>query len=163
MIENRREQVERIARDYIGEERLFNHLGWGAEGVVFPTPWATAIKIFTYREKYANELSVYQRFHDRAVETVRGFNVPQLINCNDRLMVIEMTIVQPPYLLDFSQATVDEPRDFTEEVMEDWMLRSEEAFGDRWPEVLDLFYALQSDYGVYYYDLAPRNINFGPK
>jgi len=33
---------------------------------------------------------------------ILGFHVPQLLGADDELMAIEMTIVSPPYLLDFA-------------------------------------------------------------
>lgn len=88
-----------------------------------------------------------------------GFAVPELVNWSDKLLVIEMSLVQPPFLLDFSQATLDEPRDFPDDVLEDWWARLAEDFGERLTVVQDVFYELQK-FGVYYYDLAPRNVNF---
>jgi len=32
----------------------------------------------------------------------------------NKLLVIEMTMIQPPFLLDFAQAALDEPMDFPE-------------------------------------------------
>jgi hypothetical protein len=44
-------------------------------------------------------------------------------------------------------------------VLESWWAGLAEDFGTRFPVVQDVFYALQN-FGIYYYDLAPRNINF---
>jgi hypothetical protein len=76
------------------------------------------------------------------------------------LLVIEMTIVQPPFLLDFAQSQLDRPPDFPEG-LDEWWERIAPDFGDKLPVVQDVFYRLASKYGIYYYDLAPRNINFG--
>ncbi len=75
-------------------------------------------------------------------------------------MVIEMTLVQPPFLLDFAQSVLDEPLEFPEG-LDEWWERIAPDFGDRFPIVQSVFYELQQKYGIYYYDLAPRNINFG--
>jgi hypothetical protein len=69
--------------------------------------------------------------------------------------------VQPPFLLDFAQSELDTPRDFSDEAIQDWWERIAADFGDRLDEVQSLFYELQNRYGIFYYDLAPRNVNFG--
>jgi len=72
-----------------------------------------------------------------------------------------MTMVEPPFILDFAQSTLDEPRDFPEGHIEEWWERVADDFGERFDVVQALFYELQYRYGIYYYDLAPRNVNFG--
>jgi hypothetical protein len=154
-----RSRTRKVADEYIGTGRILKELGHGAEGFVFSTESVTAIKVFRHREKYASELAVYQRLREHDVLEVLGFAVPRLIKWEDRLLVIEMTLVQPPFLLDFSQAALDEPRDFPEDVINEWWSKLAEEFGERLPVVQDVFNALQA-FGIYYYDLAPRNINF---
>jgi len=44
----------------------------------------------------------------------QGFAVPRLLRFDPSLHVIEMTIVQPPFLLDFAAARVDEESDLPE-------------------------------------------------
>src|SRR4051812_48096658 len=109
-----REKAEATARRYIGINELLKPLGSGAEGFVFPTPSATAIKVFTYREKFDRELAAYQRLREHDVFDVLGFAVPRLTRGDSDLLVIEMTLVKPPFLLDFAQSTLDEPHDFPE-------------------------------------------------
>ncbi len=161
MPNSRQQQAEAIARRYIGIEQLLKPLGSGAEGFVFPSPSATAIKVFTYREKFDRELAVYRHLLEHGVIDIRGFALPKLLNFDSNLLVVEMTLVQPPYLLDFAQSTLDQPLDFPEG-LDEWWERVAQDFGpESFPIVQDLFYELQHKYGIYYYDLAPRNINFG--
>ena len=135
-------------------------LGSGAEGFVFASPSSTAIKVFTHREKFEHELAAYERLLEHDVIDVLGFAVPRLVGSDANLLVIEMTIVQPPFILDFAQSTIDEPHDFAEDVMEEWWERVAEQFGDRFQIVQELFFELQQKHGIYYFDLAPRNIHF---
>ena len=160
-MESRRQKAEAIAKAYIGVDQLFKDLGSGAEGFVFPSPSATAVKVFTYKEKFDHELAAYERLLEHKAFDIRGFAVPQLIKSDSQLLVIEMTLVEPPFILDFAQSVLDDPKDFPEEVVEEWWERVADDFGDRFPVVQELFYELQHKYGIYYYDLAPRNINFG--
>jgi hypothetical protein len=160
MMNNPRDRAEAIARRYTGIDQLLKDLGSGAEGYVFASPSATAIKVFTHHEKFDRELAAYQRLLEHDVIDVLGFAVPRLVHFDANLLVIEMTMVQPPFLLDFAQSVLDMPLDFPEG-LDEWWERIEPDFGDRFPIVQQLFYELQHKYGIYYYDLAPRNVNFG--
>jgi len=160
LMDSRRQRAEKIAKRYIGVDTLMKDLGSGAEGFVFPSPSATAVKVFTYKEKFARELAAYKRLRRHKVDSVLGFAVPKLLKWNSRLLVIEMTLVEPPFLLDFAQAELDTPLEFPEG-LEEWWGRLAEDFGERLPVVQSVFFELQQKYGIYYYDLAPRNINFG--
>jgi len=159
-MDTRRQTAEATAKKYIGTESLMKDLGSGAEGFVFPTPEATAIKVFKYEEKFLRELAVYQRLLEHNVTDVLGFAVPRLVGFDEQLLVIEMTMIQPPFLLDFAQAALDEPMDFPEG-LDEWWERVEAAFGDRYATARAVYDELESKYGIYYYDLAPRNLNFG--
>ena len=159
MVPSRRERAEAIAKVYIGIDRLLKDLGSGAEGFVFPSPSATAVKVFTYAEKFERELAAYKRLRKHNVIDVLGFAVPKLINFDRKLLVIEMTIVEPPFVLDFAQSTLDRPLEFPEG-LDEWWERIAPDFGDRFPIVQEIFYELQRKYRINYYDLAPRNIRF---
>jgi hypothetical protein len=88
-----------------------------------------------------------------------GFHVPQLIRYDDELRVIEMTIVTPPFVLDFAGAQLDFPPDFPEEVWEEWEAEKMEQFGSRWPEARAVLDALE-EFDIYVSDVSPRNITF---
>ena len=70
-----------------------------------------------------------------------------------------MTIVRPPFLLDFADALLDEAPDFTEDVLRQWEEDKAEIFGERWPEVTRILAALQA-FGVYLLDANRGNISF---
>jgi hypothetical protein len=156
-----REKVEAVARRYIGRDELLKPLGAGAEGYVFPTPQHTAIKVFKHPENFERELAAYERLREHDVSDVLGFAVPKLVAHDRDALVIEMTIVQPPYLLDFAQSVLDFPLDFPEGHEEEWWERLAGLFGERLSIVRNLYDVLAESYGIYYYDLAPRNVNFG--
>jgi hypothetical protein len=71
----------------------------------------------------------------------------------------EMTIVRSPFLLDFTDALLDEAPDFREDVLRQWEEDKAEIFGERWPEVTRILAALQA-FDVYLLDINPRNISF---
>jgi hypothetical protein len=154
------QKAEDAARKYLGVSGLKVPLGFGAEGLVLPTMRHTAIKVFTHEEKFLNELAAYGRLEERNVENVLGFWIPGFVGASPELMVIEMTIVRPPFLVDFSQAKFDEEEDFPEG-LDEWWGRLGELFGSRLSKVQAVFYELRRLTGISYYDLAPRNMNFG--
>jgi hypothetical protein len=85
--------------------------------------------------------------------------VPQLLRFDDDLWIIEMGIVQAPFILDFAKCWLDEPADYTPEILADWDELGAERFEDRWPEVRSLLSSLKQ-FGIYYYDAKPANIRF---
>src|SRR6185312_9895220 len=107
-----------------------------------------------------SELAAYKRLYARGVFDVIGMAIPRLVKFHSKHLVIEMSIVQPPFLLDFVQATIDRPFEFEAGGEEAWWQSVAMTFGDRFELARDVFYALQQKTGIYYYDLAPRNMNF---
>src|SRR6266581_282363 len=93
-------------------------LGSGKDGIVMVAkrkaqPAKVAIKVLRWPEAYVREKQVYERLRDAKVETVLGFNVPLLVGSDDELRVIEMTIVERPFVLDFAGAHLEARPDFT--------------------------------------------------
>jgi len=154
--------AEAIARQYIGVDRTLEVLGWGVGGAVFASPvQSTAIKVHLHADGFEREVAAYRRLQQHHVSAVLGFAVPEFIDANASLRVVEMTIVRPPYLLDFANARVDSPPDFDAEVMSEWWQRLADRFGDRLLDVRAVYETLIQQYGIYYFDLKPGNIEFG--
>jgi hypothetical protein len=140
---------------------LLEHtLGYGKDGTVFSTNAATALKVFETAERFRRERDCYLRLAEHQVEEVIGHNVPRMISWSDDLLVIEMTIVRPPYLLDFASARLDEPPDFSPEVMEQWEQDRSEEFGKHWSRVQVIMAVMRDSYGIYLLDIHVRNIAF---
>lgn len=123
------DSMESKALAYAGSRaaELGDNLGFGVDGSVWllhgkgrNPPWA--VKIFRHAAPYTRERDCYLRLHELRVRTVRGFAIPAYLRHDDAALAIEMTIVRPPYLLDFAGALLDEPFDFSEEVWELWAL-----------------------------------------
>lgn len=155
--------AEAVAKEYIGTEGPLEELGWGIEGVVYtapPSAMNNAVKVHSHIEHFKKELAVYHRLYQRGVTEIQGFAVPKLVKFSSRLRVIEMTIVKPPFLLDFAQTTLDHQPGFVEGTGS-WWLSVEERFGERFPVVQSIFYELAQKHGIYYWDLKPGNIEFG--
>lgn len=119
-------------------------LGSGIHGIVFVTegnvyPGASALKLHYSEEPYRRERDAYRRLAEDGVTAIRGLRVPQMIASDDELLALEMTMVKPPFLLDFASAWLDRRPEFSEEVWEDWRRKNEEQFGADWPEVQLIF------------------------
>jgi hypothetical protein len=135
-------------------------LGGGVDGVVLATTQKTAIKALRYKENYERERDAYLRLQDNGIRNLSGFAIPRLVNFNDELLVVEMQIVAPPFLVDFAGARLDSPIDFPEEIMEEWRQERIEMFGEaRWSEVCILLAQLRR-YGIHLSDVKPGNIAF---
>ena len=88
-----------------------------------------------------------------------GFHVPQLLRSDDELLALEMTIVPPPFVLDFAGAWLDFPPQFPDEV---WQERAEKwagEFGSDWPQAQAILAELE-EFGIHMLDPSPSNIRF---
>ena len=136
-------------------------LGFGRDGNVYATSDGTAVKAHGLRESFEKELLCYIRLKSNLVENILGLRVPQLLDADERLMVIEMSIVTRPFLLDFASGYLDVAPDFPAETMEEWRAEKMEQFGDRWPDVEAVLEVLRSRFGIHLLDIHPWNIAFG--
>src|SRR5258708_5250046 len=130
------------ARTYAAQHQLClaERLGFGIHGIVFVAEnktkaGKTAIKVHRAAEPFRRERAVYERLQEAGVSEILGFNVPQLIRVNDGLLVVEMTVVARPFVLDFAGAYLDTPPDFPEETWAEWETEKREQFDARWPPV----------------------------
>lgn len=140
-------------------------LGFGTHGNVFVAvrnlePTKSAVKVHNDEIPYRRECRVYERLLENGIVKIDDFHVPQLLMTDDALLVIEMTIVEPPFLLDFGGAYLDGAPEFGEEVWAEWQERKQEEFGSNWPKVEDVLCTLKG-YGIHLLDVHPRNITFG--
>jgi hypothetical protein len=152
---------ERVRRYAAANGRqLEQSLGFGKDGVVFSTNANTAIKVFAREDVFARERNCYLRLMEMHVQEVMGHYVPQLLHSDEEYLVLEMTTVRPPFLLDFASAWLDWPPDFSPEILEEWHQRKSEEFGRHWPRVLVLLKFLEENYGIFLTDVHPGNITF---
>ncbi len=135
-------------------------LGFGWDGIVIATSSSTAVKGFRHEGLYRRERDVYRRLQQHHVRTVGRFDVPQLIRCDDELWIVEMSIVSPPFVLDFAGAYLDQAPDYPADVMSDWLAEKQEQFGERWSEVAGVMTAFRQ-WGVWLADVKPGNVEFG--
>jgi hypothetical protein len=154
------------ARTYTARHnlRLAERLGFGIHGTVHVVEYAckedrAAIKAHSSPVFFNRELAVYRRLREFEVTEVMGLHVPQLLRADNDLSVIEMTIVTPPFLLDFAGAVLDVRPDFSEDIWAEWEIQKREQFGGRWNVVRAVMDTLEG-WGVYLLDVSPSNIRF---
>jgi len=139
-------------------------LGSGIHGIVYVVesktdPGRRAVKLHRDSVAYLREKTVYERLVEKRVDTILGFQVPVLLRCDDEFMAIEMTIVMPPFVLDFASSSLDAPIEFSEEILDDWETTKLEQFGSQWGMVQAILSEL-SKHGVHMLDPSPSNIRF---
>lgn len=141
--------------------QLSDILGFGIDGTVWRTT-KTAVKVFERDINYFCESGCYQRLQEFGVSQIEGLEVPQLVDCDDELNALEMTIVRPPYLLDFGKAWLDRPPNYSREDKAMWESQHREWWGDDWPRVALILWILSEKYGIYYNDPKPGNLVLTP-
>jgi hypothetical protein len=139
--------------------RVRRRLGFGKDGSVWLTTSATALKVFDSRRGYVRETAVYDRLTLHGVTEINGSAVPRLIAREDSLGVIEMSFVNPPFVLDFASAELDAATEFPEEVLAEWWTRKREEFGACWGRAVGILRSLQR-IGIFMMDVHPGNIRF---
>ncbi len=128
--------------------------------MVWTTDRVTVIKAFERVERREREVAVYQRITERRVRNIRGHAVPGIRRSDRSNLVIEMTLVHRPFLLDFASAQLDVPPEFPPEVLETWEIEKAEQFGSNWRAAKSVLAALEGRCGVYMLDVHPGNIGF---
>lgn len=154
------ERAKRFAALFDISVNLETPLGHGTDGHVWETSRKTALKVFRRERNYRREVECYERLGAANVTKIDDFAVPTLIAHDDTLMVIEITIVSPPCIIDFGKASLDEPFDYPSEMAAEDESCVAEMFGDNWAQVQSILAQLQAFYGIYYLDPRPWNIMF---
>lgn len=167
------DDLELRAREYAQRHGLTlgRQLGSGVHGIVFvgksqPQKGAgttrSAIKVHRQAPDYRRERDVYLLLKENGLTAIGAFRVPELVRYDDELLIIEMTVVTRPFVLDFAGAFLDRPPEFSEEVLADWRAEKQEQFEGRWREVEAILRFLES-YGIYMVDVTPNNISLPAK
>jgi hypothetical protein len=139
---------------------LIGQLGYGLDRNVFATERQSAIKVLQFQRLYERERDVYLRLQSQSIAEVGGFSVPELIHHDDRLWVVEMGIVSPPFVLNFAGAYLDKRPDYPDEVMEEWQADKLEQFGEERSLIVQNVMTHFARMGIYLADVKPGNISF---
>lgn len=141
--------------------QLTDRLGGGTDGDVWKTDRKTAVKVFQYQKNYLMELGCYQRLGEHGITKIRQLAVPRLIAWDDDLLVVEMSIVTVPYLIDFGKAYLDGEPEHSAETWADHYEQQRQIWEDKFNEVQAVLGSLRH-LGIYYRDAKPGNLMFPP-
>ncbi len=144
--------------------RFIDALGDGKDGFIRKTAQGHAVKFFHDSDSYRRELRAYLVLRKLSLDQVGGHQIPRLLRYDDQLMAIAMTVVKPPFLLDFAAAYTEAEVarfGFTTEVLEEREQHWSEVFGGLWPAVAELRYHFERQTGLILLDLSLNNIKFG--
>jgi len=137
---------------------LEEELGFGVHGMVWSTDQQSVIKVHgSERLYYERERDIYLRLREHNVAEVLGFHVPNLHAFDDELMALEIAIVQPPFVIDFAGAYLDEQPDYSAEVWAEWEAEKREQFGENWSQAKAVVAAFRR-WGIFLSDVSPSNI-----
>jgi hypothetical protein len=138
-------------------------LGEGKDGQVFQTATMSAVKFLHEVHYYNREIRAYRLLKELQITRIAGFKVPELVRDDDTIWAIEMTIVRPPFILDFVSAHTDEEIEwmgFTEDVVSEREAFWQERFGERWLKVSQIRDEFHRQTGLTLLDLSHNNIRF---
>lgn len=134
-------------------------MGFGKDGSVWLATNANAVKLYEQYGAFERERDVYRRLAAHGVTDILGSAVPQVVEVEPTLGVIEMSFVRPPFVLDFATAELDHRTEFPEDVMQEWWERKRRDFGVHWGQTVAIIRALEK-FGIYMTDIHPGNIRF---
>jgi len=152
--------------NYLTRNKLLivGSLGHGKDGDVLKTDRKSAIKKLKTLELYRRELRAYKLLDELSIVELEGFALPRLLGYDENSLLIEMTIVTPPYLLDFA-STHDEVElehlGFTDEIWAEREQHWANIFGDQWPRVRTLRNTFLRLTGLMHLDPSRNNVRLG--
>jgi hypothetical protein len=153
--------AEARARRYAEQHEITidfsNPLGHGTDGAVWSTSRKSAIKVFAREDCYERERNCYLRFAQHSLTEIEGCVIPSPLDYSDGLLIVEMQVVSPPYILDFGKAYLDAPPDYTDEVWADYEAQQRELWEADYPRIKSIERQLRR-LGIYYLDARPGNI-----
>ncbi len=135
--------------------------GPGQDGFVLRSDRFSAVKFFDRRERFERELEVYLILSAKGTRRIADHNVPKLLDFDDALLAIEMTIVERPFVLDFAGAKrPNQVPDFDAEIVAEHQERMREMFGDRLDDALHVAEMFRLATGFTLLDIHPGNVAF---
>ena len=139
---------------------IVDTVGGGKDGSVFKTSRHTALKLFDNDTIYRKELAAYRVLREKRVQLVNQFKIPWLMSWHNGIRAIEMTLVRPPFIVDFASAILDEDWRDDDQLEQQLRERVEELFDERALDVFSALERLATLHGVHLLDAHPANIKF---
>lgn len=110
-------------------------MGFGVEGFVWRSETDSIVKVHLFPREFRQEVLVYQKLQARGLSRLRGFWIPELLDYDRELHILELTFVTPPFILDFATATLDAPPSGTDWDTPEWRAEKRQIYGKDWPDV----------------------------
>jgi hypothetical protein len=136
-------------------------LGYGVDGYLWRVTGDSVIKVFRHDRQFDQELAVYQRLTARRIDRLQGFAVPILLNHDSEQRILELSLVSPPFVLDFAAAGLDAPPPGFDPDDPVWLAEKQRLYGGDWHDVKRLLDALRL-YGIHFADVHLGNIRLRP-
>ncbi|MFO0866506.1 MAG: hypothetical protein U0744_17985 [Gemmataceae bacterium] len=121
-----------------------------------------AIKVHDRFDAYVRERGVYLRLRELGIDFICGSAVTPLLEYDDDLQAICMTMVHRPYILDFGDAFLGEPPEFSEDTMAERWAGRKNNVGDAF-RTSPVFCNRSRSFGFTVLDVNPNNISWPPK
>jgi len=103
---------------------------------------------------------VYRRLAEHEVNRVGDFQVPELRSFHEGLLALEISVVFPPFLIDFGKSRLLE--DWEDADTAEFEAKFEREFSSQQAAIASaVFSQLKRKYGVLHLDMSPYNLNFG--
>ena len=130
-------------------------IGYGLDGFVWKTNRASVIKVCRHANLFERELVVYQRLSQRGLHQLQGFRIPSLLDQDAEQWVLELSLISPPFILDFAAASLGKQP--AEMESSEWLAEKRRMFGADWADVQRLLDSLRL-YGIHFPDVHLGNI-----
>jgi hypothetical protein len=130
-------------------------IGYGLDGFVWKTNRASVIKVCRHASLFERELAVYRRLSLLGLHQLQGFRIPSLLDQDAEQWVLELSLVSPPFILDFAAASLGKQP--TEMESAEWLSEKRRMFGADWADVQRLLDGLRL-YGIHFPDVHLGNI-----
>lgn len=99
------------------------------------------------------------------MRNIDEYSIPVLLRHDPALLVIEMSLVDEPFVLDFGKVYLDRQPDYSPEVMRDFFEKQQQLWGKYWPQIYKIWNRLKA-IGIFHMDPKPGNImpeNYDPE
>jgi hypothetical protein len=139
---------------------ITTELGHGTQGIVYQTQRNTAIKVYSLKQGYERERNVYIRLKERGIDFIQRLALPRIRTWDDNLLILEMSIVHVPCMLDFGGAYLDYlPEHLNRDDV--WFKDKQIEFGDNWEEAMSVIREIEHRADLWLADINTGNIKFG--
>jgi hypothetical protein len=146
-----------IVQQYFGLSSPLPRHGGGISGFVYQSPdRASAVKVHSREESFAQEVEAYQRLRRLRLVSLHGLNIPRLLDVQKDTRLIAMEFVLAPFLLDFA-GVLFKPPDFPPDTLTAWHHSIHKRYGpNAW--VAYLVYESLARHGIFYLDFRKSNM-----